>query len=205
MTDPRDSLLDSLLPLTVFDGWTEGALQQAAMHAGVSAFEARRAFARPVDAIDYFTARADRAMVESLTADPSYLSLKIRERIAQAVMLRFHQQAGHREAVRRAMAVYAMPWNATHALQSLYATVDVIWRAAGDTSTDWNFYTKRLLLSKVYSTSLRIWLDDTTPGLSETEAFLRRRIENVMQIEKFKARTRDSWGKLERWLPKRRA
>ena len=100
------------------------------------------------------------------------------------------------------MAIYAMPWNKMAELKMIYATVDAMWREAGDTSTDYNFYTKRLLLSKVYITSLRVWLDDTSPNLLTTEAFLRRRIDDVMQIEKLKAKAKGALANLESLLPK---
>jgi ubiquinone biosynthesis protein COQ9 len=203
--DPiKDKILAAALPAVAFDGWTESVLQRAAKDAGVSEFDARRAFPNPVDAIDYFSARADTQMMAVLTPE-KMAGLKIREKIATAVMTRLQQQSAHREAIRRALGVYALPWNAAHGLRALYATVDAMWRAAGDTSTDYNFYTKRLLLSKVYSTTLRVWLDDASAGFADTEAFLRRRIEDVMKIEKLKAKARQGWADLERWIPKRRA
>ncbi len=201
----KDSILDAALPHIVFDGWSAQTLTRAAVSAGLTEFDARRAFPSPVAAIDYFIARADTQMLDALAHDYNLGTMKIRERIATCVMVRLRQQAPHREAVRRALAVYAQPWNSARALKATYATVDAMWRAAGDTSTDYNFYTKRLMLAGVYSTTMRVWLEDATPDLAETEAFLRRRIENVMQIEKFKARTKEGFGKLEQWLPKRRA
>ena len=107
----------------------------------------------------------------------------------------------HREAVRRAIAFYAMPWNAAAGLSALYATVDAMWKCAGDTSTDYNFYTKRLLLSGVLTSTVRVWLEDTSADLAETESFLRHRIENVMQIEKAKAKAREHFGSLSNWMP----
>ena len=206
MTDNRDKILDAALTDAVFDGWMAGMLARAAERVGLTDFDARRAFpGGPIDALNHFMRRADARMVEALASDYHMETMKIRERIATAVMVRLRQNQPHREAIRRALAVYAMPWHAADALKNLYATVDAMWRAAGDTSTDYNFYTKRLLLAKVYTTTLSVWLDDTSPGLEETEAFLRRRIENVMQIEKLKARAKESFGKLEELFPKFRA
>lgn len=198
----QHKILDAALPLVVFDGWTLGTLEQAAKSVSLTAFDMKRAFPGGViEAVNCFTRRADEQMLETLSRDYDLSAMKIRERIATAVMVRLRAHALHREAVRRAMAVYALPWHAADGLKSLYATVDAMWRAAGDTSTDYNFYTKRLLLSQVYTTTLSVWLDDTTEDLRETEAFLRRRIENVMQIEKAKAKAKDAFGKLEQWLP----
>ena len=203
MTTLQDSILDAALPSIVFDGWTMSALEHAATSIGSTTFDAKRAFpGGPLDAINHFFRRADSEMLETLRRDHTLLKLKIRERIATAVMVRLHSQAPHREAIRRALGLYALPWNMATATKSVYATVDAIWREAGDTSTDYNFYTKRLLLAQVYTSTVSVWLNDRTPDLSETEAFLRRRIENVMQIEKFKAKAKDTLGTFESWLPK---
>ncbi len=203
MTDARDIILDAALPAIVFDGWTLTTLETAAKNTGLTAFDVKRVFPNGImDALAHFSARADAAMVEALRKDYSLTTMKIRERIAIAVLVRLRQQTPQREAVRRAMAIYAMPWNKIAELKTIYSTVDAMWREAGDTATDYNFYTKRLLLSKVYITTLRVWLDDTSPNLLTTEAFLRRRIEDVMQIEKFKAKAKGALANVESWLPK---
>ena len=74
----------------------------------------------------------------------------------------------------------------------VYRTVDAMWRAAGDTSTDFNFYTKRGILAGVYGSTL--CAGSTTPARTRTptEEFLAARIENVMQFEKFKAKAKEA-------------
>ncbi len=203
MTNPlADRILDAALPTIVFDGWTMTTLEKAATSIGLTDFDAKRAFPGGVgDALELFSKRADAAMLSTLAADYDLPKMKIRERIATAVMVRLRQQAPHREAIRRALGHYAMPWNAAAGLEQLYTTCDAIWKAAGDTSTDYNFYTKRAMLAGVISTTVRVWLDDESEQLTDTESFLARRIENVMQIEKAKAKAKESIGKLEDWLP----
>ena len=108
--------------------------------------------------------------------------MKVRERIATAVRLRLEQVAPHREAVQRGLAFFALPQNAAIGLKCLYRTVDAIWYAAGDRATDYNFYSKRLLLAGVYSSTLLVWLNDTSEDQAETWAFLERRIAEVLQV-----------------------
>jgi len=202
MTHLQNQILDAALPAIVFDGWTLATLEKAAESNGLTAFDVKRAFPSGVaDAIACFSARADEEMLATLAAEYDLPKMKIRERIATAVMVRLRANTQYREAVRRALGYYAMPWNAPAGLQALYATVDAMWRAAGDTSTDYNFYSKRALLAGVFTSTVRVWLDDTSDSLADTEAFLRRRIENVMQIEKAKAKARDGLGNIEGWLP----
>jgi ubiquinone biosynthesis protein COQ9 len=114
--------------------------------------------------------------------------MKVRERVKTAILTRFELVAPHREAVRRALTLEALPQHAPRALKQVYRTADAIWYAAGDTATDFNFYTKRLLLAGVYSTTLLRWLDDKSEGFSATAAFLDRRLADVMRIQQAKGR-----------------
>lgn len=202
MTDLKNRILDAALPAVVFDGWTMATLEKAAISLGLTAFDVKRAFPAGVaDAVAHFSARADAQMLASLTSDYDLAKMKIRERIATCVIVRLRANNQHREAVRRAIGFYTMPWNVAHGLSALYATVDAMWRAAGDTATDYNFYTKRALLAGVFTSTVHVWLDDASDDLAETESFLRRRIENVMEIEKAKAKARDGLANIENWLP----
>lgn len=187
MEDLKREIIQAALPNVIFDGWTMHTLRQAAESLGKPALEADRAFPGGImDALNFWTYDANRQLEKTLTANQDMATMKIRDRIAFAVMTKLRQNQPHKEAVRRALAIYNMPWHAADGLKSLYDTCDTIWRAAGDTSTDWNFYSKRALLAKVYMTTLYVWLDDESDDLAATEAFLHRRIEDVMQIQKAK-------------------
>ncbi len=196
MSDLQHCILHAALPNIVFDGWSMATLEKAAESIGLPRADAQRAFPKGVmECLDYFTAEADANMVQSLEQDYTLTEMKIRDRIAAAVMVRLRQNQPHREAIRRALAFYALPWNAPALLHSAYRTVDAMWRACGDNSTDFNFYTKRALLAKIYASTLYVWLDDDSPDLTETQAFLHRRIDNVMQIQKAKFKIKSWFGK----------
>lgn len=202
MDDLKVRILDAALPAIAFDGWTFTTIEKAAESAELTGFDARRAFpGGTAEALALFSSRADEQMIAILRRDYQFSTMKIRERIATAVMVRLELLAPHREAVRRAIAFYALPWNAADGLKSLYATVDAMWREAGDTATDYNFYTKRALLSAVLKSTTAIWLNDQSENFTETREFLARRIEEVMQIEKQKAKFLNGLGKFEEWLP----
>jgi ubiquinone biosynthesis protein COQ9 len=178
----RGAILDAALPHVPFDGWAHAVLQQGAADAGFEPIMAMRVFpGGPVEAVAFWSRRADRRMVEALESH-DLAKLKVRQRIAAAVRVRLEQNAGHREAVRRAMSLLALPLNAAQGPALLWRTVDAIWYAAGDTATDFNYYTKRSLLAGVYGATVLYWLDDRSEGLAETWAFLDRRIADVMRV-----------------------
>ncbi len=193
----RDRILDAALPHVTFDGWSRRTLVEAARSAGLQAEDVDIAFPRGVrGAVDHWLRRADDAMTAALdTADLD--AMRVRDRIGYAVRTKLEQAEPHKEAVRLALGYLALPGNARIAAQSLYRTVDAIWWACGDRSTDFNFYTKRGLLAAVYSSTLLYWLDDSSDGHADTWAFLDRRIADVMRIPKIKGR----WSELRGRLP----
>lgn len=180
--DLRPRLLEALLRHVPFDGWSQAALRAAARDIGVSTALARNAFpGGPPEMAAYFASEADRAMLEALE-ERALGPMRLRDRVATAIRLRLERATPHREAVRRALVVLALPQNARLGTTSLYRTVDAIWYAAGDTSTDYNFYTKRLLLAGVYSSTLLFWLNDRSEGFEDTWAFLDRRLDEVLRV-----------------------
>lgn len=181
-TARRKAILEATLPHVVFDGWTQQALKAAGEDLDLEPMDLQRHFPRgAADAIALFSREADKAMLENLAAlDLS--SMRIRDKVATAVKLRLDAVASHKEAVRRGLAFFALPANAPLALTCLYRTVDAIWQGIGDRSTDYNFYSKRLLLSAVYSSTLVYWLDDKSEDNKASWAFLDRRIDEVMKV-----------------------
>ena len=182
LTERRDALLEAVLPDIPFDGWTVAALRSAADRAGIPPEDVATLFPGGVaDAAVWFANWSDRRMLARLE-EMSLAEMKVRDRIATALVTRLEMAYPHREAVGRAVAVLAQPLNAPRALASLHATVDAIWYAAGDTSTDVNWYTKRALLGAVYSSVLLYWLNDRSEDFTATRAFIDRRISDVMRL-----------------------
>ena len=190
MTDTADRLLDAALPHVPFDGWSPAALSAAANDAGVDIALARALFPRGgLDMAAAYHQRGDRAMAAAL-AVRDMSALRFREKVALAVRLRL--EGTDRDAVRRAASLMALPQNAPEAARLVWGTADAIWTALGDTSEDGNWYSKRAILSGVYSSTVLYWLGDTSEGAAETWAFLDRRIEDVMRFEATKARIKAS-------------
>jgi ubiquinone biosynthesis protein COQ9 len=176
----------------VFDGWTRAAVDSAAERLGIDPVQARLAMPKSATGlIDLYIQEVDRAL-EAWFTPKRLKGLKIREKIRALVWRRLEIMGPAREAVRRALAILAMPHNLPLALRISWRTADLMWRIAGDTSTDFNHYTKRVTLGAVYGSTLLVWLDDESEGWQATSAFLDRRIDNVMQFEKWKAEWRGS-------------
>lgn len=188
----RDAILAEALKAAAFDGYTPLALERAAADAGRTKAELAAAFpAGAIDLMAYWSGKADDAAAAAIAA-PQDPPLKTREKVRAAIEARLAYLRPHKEASRRAAAFLALPPYAPRAARLVWSTADAIWRAMGDPSTDFNFYSKRAILSGVWSATFARWLADDSDAEAATKAFLAARIENVMQFEKLKARVRDS-------------
>jgi ubiquinone biosynthesis protein COQ9 len=188
----KTAVLAAALPHAAFDGFTDAVLEKAAAEADVSKADLARLFeGGPLSLIEYYSHWAD-AQMEAALAGMDLGAMKIRARIAAAVMARLHALKPHKEAARRAAAMLSLPMHAALGAKLAWRTVDAMWRAAGDTATDFNFYTKRGILAGVYGSTAMRWFNDDSADEAATREFLAARIENVMQFEKFKAKAKDA-------------
>jgi ubiquinone biosynthesis protein COQ9 len=196
VTELQERLIDAAVPHVPFDGWGERALLAAARDLGIEPGLALNAFpGGGAEMIETHSRLADRRMVAAFEAADK-TDLKLRQKVALAVRLRLTAATPQREAIRRALAFLALPLHAPLAARLLYRTVDAVWYAIGDRSTDFNFYTKRALLAGVYSSTLLYWLNDKSAECVETWGFLDRRIGEVMKIPQATARLEKLKNKL---------
>ncbi len=190
ISQARAKILDAAVANAVFDGWGGPALAQAISDSGVDAGLAALAFPRgAVDLALAFHKRGDAALeVAAATEDMTHL--RYSQKVARLLELRLEAMAPEQEAVRKAVAFFALPQNGADGARAIWDTADLVWRLLGDTSEDVNWYTKRATLSAVWSSAVLFWLGDTSEDFANTRAFITRRIDNVMSFEKFKAQMR---------------
>jgi len=180
----EQQVLDQALKLAPAQGWTRRSAIAAGRAAGLSPGETELLLPHgPADLAALLSRRHDAAALQALAAiDPA--SLKIRERIAGAVMARSDAAAGDEPALRRWAGFLALPSNLPLALRLLWESADKLWRWAGDTATDENHYSKRVILSAILAGALAIRLQS---GREAAQAFVDARIANVMAYERWKA------------------
>lgn len=192
---PEDPTLDeiraALAPLlprhAAFDGWRPAAVASAARQLGVDADIAALAFADgPVAMIDAWFASIDTRMLEALPPE-TLGAMRTGQRIGALVRARIALLAPDREALRRALTILALPTNVATAAKLGWRAADAMWRAAGDTATDLNHYSKRSLLAGIYAATMLVLLDDESEGQADTHAFLDRRLAGIARFEKAKA------------------
>jgi len=192
MGDPKARLIEAALMHVPFDGWSEASFRAAAGDAGMTQAEARALCPRgAVDLALAFHAQGDAAMVAKLAAT-DLTALRYSDRVAFAIRTRLDLVEHDKEAVRRGVTLFALPMHAADGAKALWQTADAIWTVLGDTSDDLNWYTKRATLSGVYSSTVLYWLGDQSMDHAATWAFLDRRIDDVMRIERAKKALREN-------------
>jgi ubiquinone biosynthesis protein COQ9 len=180
----QQRILSILLANAPFDGWSERSLKAAIKEVGLEENAGHALFPNGViDAIALHSELADTAMAEIMES-AEWQSKKTTAKIRDAILWRLQEQLPNREAIRKALAVLSMPQHYAAGLKMTQRTIDTLWYGAGDQSTDFNYYTKRLLLTGVYGGTLLAWLDDDSVDMTETAAFLDRRLADVMKIGK---------------------
>lgn len=187
-----ERLLDAALPHVAFDGWGPETFKAATADSGLSAEAAKAAAPRGAyDLAIAFHKQGD-AQMTAMVPELALETLRYSERVAKLVRTRLEVAARNREAVRRGATLFALPTNAADGAKLVWGTADAIWDALGDTSRDYNWYTKRAILSGVYSSTTLFWLGDQSEGSDATWNFLDRRIEDVMRFEKTKAKLKEN-------------
>lgn len=189
----RADILNAMLPLAAFDGWTQKSLRLAVKQTDLPAGSEELYFPEgPLEVIKFWSAE----MNDKITSDLAALdqpSLKIREKVTAGVLAALYAIGPHEEAARRAMSRMSLPDGLGQGPKQLWSAADTIWRAIGDKSTDVNYFSKRTILAGVIASTLTVWLSDDDPQKSKARAFLDARIANVMSFEKakwdFKKRT----------------
>ena len=198
----RDPILKAALAHVPFEGWSNRLLTLAAQDLSIDTGLAQLAFPNgATEMIEMLSEQQNQKMVDPCTQEKLH-ALKIREKITLLVRSRIEAEQDIRESTRAAVTYLALPINSAAGLKILYKTVDLMWKTIHDPSTDFNYYTKRMTLSAVYSSALLYWLNDESENYTATWDFLDRRITNVMQFEKAKAKLKAVTAKLPNFWEK---
>ncbi|MEM7545614.1 MAG: COQ9 family protein [Pseudomonadota bacterium] len=185
-------LVDAALTHVPFDGWSSATFKAAVADSGIDPAEAKSLAPRGGYDLAIAFHKAGDARLSAMVAEMDLESLRYSDRVTKLVRTRLELVEKDKEAVRRGATLFALPIHAADGAKLVWNTADTIWNALGDTSRDYNWYTKRAILSGVYSSTTLFWLGDQSEGADATWAFLDRRIGDVMQFEKTKAKLKDN-------------
>tara|TARA_Y100000746_G_C15405991_1_gene408340 strand:+ start:65 stop:748 length:684 start_codon:yes stop_codon:yes gene_type:complete len=171
-----------------FEGWSSSLIKAACSELGIDHNVSKTLFPRGIIDIALANHRdGDKKMIKIL-ADTDFEGVKIRQKITFAIKSRLQIIENEKELVKKTMSFFSLPQNFLDGHQLIWGTSDIIWNFFEDDSSDYNYYTKRLILSGVYGSVVLFWLGDDSKDNSSTWEFLDRRIQNVMSFESFKSK-----------------
>ncbi|HLD76911.1 MAG TPA: COQ9 family protein [Rickettsiales bacterium] len=202
-------ILHRFLEVCAFEGVNDEVLEDAMQFCQIDVKFKNIIFECGVlDIIELYIDETNENLAKIIDETPNFEKLKIREKIKFALYNFFELQKEHQLALQRIRNFYfdlanfkntkygARP--SAFAFKNAGKIADFIWKKIGDQSTDFNFYTKRLILSGVIISVFSTFVKDKTPNLEETKAKIDKKIEKVMKIEKFKAKMRGFKGDFEK-------
>ena len=183
MTSPsldtlRMQIIEQALPRIASEGWRVETLLAA-----TDSPQAEMLFANasPFDLVALGHQLGDERLKERLERE-NLSAMRVRDRVKSGIKWRLEPWTPHRQAIARALPILMRPENTAKTAQLIWKTCDLVWKYAGDTATDWNYYTKRGLLAAVYSSTLPVWLEDSSEECAQSWQFLENRIENALDI-----------------------
>ena len=184
-SESRDRAVRAMLPVAAEEGWTWNALRTGLAAVGEDPGLAESHFpGGPAGAVAAWADLADREMESAAAAAGDMAVLRTPGRVRRAVELRLAAAAPHKRALRRAVSLLALPWNAGLAFRTTARTANAIWYAAGDRSADFSWYTRRASLGAIYAATLAYWLRDDDPDTDDAMAFFDRRLADLARLQR---------------------
>ncbi len=113
------------------------------------------------------------------------INFPINKRIKKILLLRFELLNEDKEFYKKTFNHLLLPTNNKISKKSLYNSVNTMWYLAGDNSTDFNFYTKRLILSGIYTNALIIFF---SKDMKYVEENIDNNLKRISKIPKIKER-----------------
>ena len=183
-SEVRDRAVRAMLPIAAEGGWTWNTIRAGLAATGEDPELAESHFPDgPAGAVAAWADLADREM-EAAAAAEDMTGLRTPGRVRRTVELRLAAAAPHKRALRRAVSLLALPWNAGLALRTTARTANAIWYAAGDRSADFSWYTRRASLGAIYAATLAYWLRDDDPDTADALAFFDRRLADLARLQR---------------------
>ena len=138
------------------------------------------------DVLKYLIAQ-NNSLVEKNYNSFNNSRLKTRDKIKTIMELKFDSNAYLKDALPEMLKFLLRPGNIFMSIKMLHQNSDFIWKLAGDKSNDFNYYSKRGLLSIVYLATLIYWLNDKSNKGIGTKNFISKSVDGIVDgVSKFK-------------------
>ena len=177
-------------------GLSKNTLESISKKYGLDANETELLF--PEGNIDFikFTLEQLNNELEEYCREIDLIRLPVHKRIKKVLLSKISLMNKNKVFYRSIFLNLLIPKKNFSLSSQLYNSVDQIWFIAGDSSTDFNFYTKRLILSVIYSRIMLFFFNNNNQ--QELEDILDESLQRVSKIPEIKSKFKI----LKEYIPK---
>lgn len=150
--------------------------------------------------LEFYIEEIIEKMQQEITKQVDFNNFKIRDKVRFALYNIFEQQ--NPKIAAKIQEFYLNPANlcqkqgakpAILAFKNAIKLSDAIWGSIGDSSTDFNYYSKRLILAKIIITTFQYFTKEKDQKITKTKQIIDQEIAKIMKFEKFKAKTKENF------------
>ena len=180
----KSIILQKLKKIVSVEGWSEKVLKQLLQN-GVEKSDLVTFFQYDYKELLKYSLEELNNSLEKEINKINIINYSLNKRIKKILMLRFNILNNDKEFYKKTFYHLLIPSNNKIMKSSLYKSVDTMWYLAGDNSTDFNFYTKRLILAVIYVNALFVLFNK---NFDEVESNIDRNLKKISKIPKIKDR-----------------
>ena len=166
------------------DGWSENILVKL-INKNIDSSELAYFFPNGYKDIFKFSLDEINNSLEIKISKTNIINLPLNKRIKKILMTRIEILNKDKKFYNKTFNHLLLPQNTKILKKNLYKSVDTMWYLAGDNSTDFNFYTKRLILSGIYISTLLIFFNK---NIEEAENNIDKSLKRISKLPKLKER-----------------
>uniref|UniRef100_A0A3B3QC26 Ubiquinone biosynthesis protein n=1 Tax=Paramormyrops kingsleyae TaxID=1676925 RepID=A0A3B3QC26_9TELE len=182
----KKRILTAALEFIPEHGWSVEAIAAGAETLGLSTASAGIFTNGAGELVLHFVSQCNAQLVQLLEEQQRQVQLgqagpkEKAEFLRDALQTRLRMLAPYMDSWPQALSTLLLPHNVPSSLKCLSTLVDDLWYYAGDRSTDMRWYSRRLALTAVYSTTELVMVQDSSPDFQDTWMFLDSRIQDMM-------------------------
>ena len=180
----KSIILQKLKKIVSDEGWSDKVLKQLLQN-GVEKSDLVTYFQYDYKELLKYSLEELNKSLEKEINKINIINYSLNKRIKKILMLRFNILNNDKEFYKKTFYHLLIPSNNKIMKSSLYKSVDTMWYLAGDNSTDFNFYTKRLILAVIYVNALFVLFNK---NFDEVESNIDRNLKKISKIPKIKDR-----------------
>jgi len=201
----KQIIIENLFKIVAFEGWSNDSLKSAIKKSNLDENFLELIFEDKIfSAIEFITNDYCQQTKNFIVDDQDFNQQKINQKIANLLFIFLTIDIKNKSAHQRLLNFYLNPKNLINqdlsmglrptyfALNQAYLVADFMWNLIGDNSTDINFYSKRIILSKIIIRSFVYYINND--DLNLLKKYINKQIADVLKFAKIKNNIKNNFN-----------